>query len=344
MSFEGLSGRIEFDSQTGYVDRIVDIYQINDGSVDLVAYYNAGDIVALNQTSDFISSSFVIETISVTAPLPAAIVFIVLTLVAMLLLLVTQILSIIHHKFRSVKAASPNLNHLAYAGCYILVVAVVSFTVIKSFEISSQTQCHLWHVLNAATFTGSTLIFGIVLAKTWRLYRILVHFLNPGRLISDRILFIFTLLLATFDVAVNAIWIAIDPFTPTVIEVSSSDNTVVVHEHCSANSYFLWFGILAGYNLILMLASVWLAILCHQAPAPKKEFQSNSVIFLVYSLSLILIVGLTGYFLSPSTNILLEFVSLCLTLLFALFFIFVLLFLPPILPLLKHKYLRCIFH
>ena len=341
VEFEGVSGRIHFESQNGYVGRVVDIYQVTNNSTTLISYYSEGNIVVLNQL-DFITDTFATEVVAIIAPLPAAVVLLTFTLITFLLLVATQIMSIIRRDARSVKAASPKLNHVAYGGCYILLLGTVSFITLKSFIIPAHTQCILWHVLNASVFTGGTLVFGIVLGKTWRIYRILVHYLNPGRLISDKILITFTLLLAAFDICVNIVWIAVDPFVPTVVEESRTENTIEAREHCivESNYYFLWFVILAVQDIILMLASLWFAILCHRVPSPMKDFKTTSVIILVYSVSLVLVIGLPTFFLLPPTSVLPVLISFSLTLLVIVYLFIAFLFLPPVIPLLKHKYIK----
>ena len=337
VSFEGLSGRIEFDSQTGFVDRIVNIYQINNGSVDLVAYYNAGDIVVV-RPAEFINSTFEVNNIiAVTASLPVAVVIIIFTLLALLLLVASQVLSIIHRSFHSIKAASPKLNHLAFVGSYLIVLTIISFTVIK---LSVNPQCFLWHVTNASLSTGSILIHGTVLAKTWRLYRILVHFQNPGRLISDRILFIFTLSLSSVGILVNSVWILTDPFSHQTVEATNSKGQVLIREHCATDYYYVWYPFLIGYTSIFIFASLYFAVLCHRVPVPRKEFKTNSVVYFVYSVSLVILCGFLVYFLAPVIDATFKLASLSITILLSVYLSLTLLFIPPILPLLKQKYLN----
>ena len=50
-----------------------------------------------------------------------------------------------------------------------------------------------------------------ICAKTWRLYRIFVHYLEPGYFLRSGSLIAFTLLLVSVDIVLCVLWTAIDP-------------------------------------------------------------------------------------------------------------------------------------
>jgi len=104
LDFEGVSGRIRFDNETGYVKRAVDVYQIYGGSMELVAYYNAGEIKKV-ANANFINSRLDEKIIKV--PTFLAVLFILVTLVGVALVATTHIATITFRRHHSVKASSP---------------------------------------------------------------------------------------------------------------------------------------------------------------------------------------------------------------------------------------------
>ena len=65
-----------------------------------------------------------------------------------------------------------------------------------------------------------TLTLGIVTMRTWRLYRIFVHYLDPGKFLSNSALTLAVLLLASVDVAIAIIWTTVDPMKLVYKEIT----------------------------------------------------------------------------------------------------------------------------
>ena len=114
----------------------------------------------------------------------------------------------LHCNFKSIKASSPNVNHLAYAGLYVLFVDAMLVTTRNSLSINKQTYGGLCNASNFTFYAGITLLLGTICAKTWRLYRIFVHYLEPGHFLSSRFLIAFTLMLVTVDIVLCVLWTA----------------------------------------------------------------------------------------------------------------------------------------
>jgi len=335
LDFEGVSGRIRFDNETGYVKRAVDVYQIYGGSMELAAYYNAGEIIKV-ANSNFINSRLDKRIIKV--PTFVAVLFIFVTLGGVTLTVTTHIATITFHRRRSVKASSPKLTQVAYIGCYVIPISTLSYITVESFHFPPRDHCNVYHVINSAVFIGATLVFATMCVKTWRLYRIFVHFQNPGRLISDHVLFIFIMVCLFVEVVLSTVWIVVDPFMPEQKEVFiSSDHPPIVYAKltCTEKHYFVWYGVSITFIGLLMTGALWLAVASRHIP--QKDFKTRSIILLVYSQSVLVGLGLPLYFVlsSVQTDIIPEFVVLCIVLNVPLYLCFTFLFFPPIMPLIR---------
>ncbi len=339
LDFEGVSGRIKFSRNSGYVNRAVDIYQVDtQGSMNIVGYQNAGLIIDLADVQ-YINTQF--DSVLVSLPNELTAFFLVLAISGFALMVTLHILMITFRKRKSVRASSVRLTHLAFIGCYSLVLALLSYTAIGTGVIDSNVQCKLYHVLHSAFSIGCTLIFGTLTARTWRLYRIFNHFLDPGnRLLTDRFLALFVLTLLLFDIIVCAAWVAIDPFTvergKSLVVDSRGVPVLEVRIRCQQNYFFVWFGILVGFNAYWVLSSCVLAVLTRNIP--QKDFKTKGIVVLVYILTIVFGIGFPLYTLAiVNSSALLEYVCLCSLLNLLLIFCIVFLFLSPLFAHLKQK-------
>ena len=353
--FKGLSGRIMYNHSSGYVIRNVNVYQIDSNrQMNLIAYYaKLNDTIVLTSTNGkFISATFRTESTIVAVSLTIGGIFLSVVVLSFIVTLTLHILTIIYHNQKSVKASSTKLSHIAFFGCYSLAFAgFINFIVeCLSGIISASAECHLFHVLNAVSMIGGTLLFGPICARTWRLYRIYVHFKNPGRFISDWFLLSIVLVLSTLNLVVMILSATIEPFRPEnttdpyfhkVLDSEGVTQEIILMKRitveCFQDSYFIWFGLSSLFPVSLMVFSFWLAVFTRSIP--HKDFQTQSIMLLVYLLSGFLTTGLLLYFVID-INIL-QFVALNVILSLSVLFSCLLLFLPPLYPILKiHKQIK----
>ena len=341
LSFNGVSGRINFKPESGYVDRAVDVYQVDAGSMDLVAYHRSGEInITQLSHAHFVNGSF--DSYMATPPLPAAIVFMIIAVIGFLLTAMTHTLTVAFRKHKCVRASSPKESHFAFIGCYLIITAIFSYIALIMDTAASKRHCILNHLVFIAFGIGFTLVLATICVKTWRLYRIFVHFINPGRLISDWVLTTVILLLTVISLIICIAWITVDPFKVSVMQnFTTVDETPVLEITivCKQSSYFTWFGTLLGYNSALMVCALWLAVLTRHNR--NRNFSTRSVVVLVYTLAVSLGLGLPLYFIMQVLGLkTLEFVVMCVLLSGIVYFCLVLLFLPPLLPVIRVKVIQ----
>ena len=196
--FHGASGFINFTDGSGYTSRIVDIIHINGSLGNLVGFFSGGEIsIMTNNSQIFIKTiATVMSRTEIVHPFVATLfLFIILSLSVGTLLL--RIISTVKYKHPSIKASSPILNHFIFMGCYVwTAVSIIYIIVLKTLSSIDEliyASCCL-AVFAWLLPVGWTLIFGTLIANTWRIYKIFIHFRDPGHLISNKVLIIFVFL------------------------------------------------------------------------------------------------------------------------------------------------------
>ena len=346
LDFEGASGKISYNWESGSVLRIVDIYQINNGSITLAAYFNGSQVMSIG-VANFIDDTFPNETNFTSVPTALWIGFLCLAGLILLFFVVTHILTIAYRKHPSVKASSPKLTHIVFIGCYLLIAALVVF-IVKWGYIQDDIYCRLVATVHFCSLLGYTCIFSTVFGKVWRIYRIFVHFHNPGKLISDWVLMTFVFLSVAMEFVPIVTWNVIyrnssEPVIQHQKFPSEQNNTITdIVVRCrpfQGSNYYIWIAVLLTYNGIIMFASCMLAILTHCYGVPQHDFKEKHVIILVYALTVILPLGLGLYYVLPvnPTNVLAEFFVMCVLLTTAVSLSLLCLVFPPVFKVLKNK-------
>ncbi len=284
ISFQGMTGLIAFDEVKRDLSGIgIVLHQFilnNTGSFD---------DGTLKFTGTYIPDSFNESTYRVHPLLGTVVLAIALAITAFLIPL--QIGFIVHSEHKVVKASSPHLNHLIFSGCYLCILALISFTTIETFPDSLSTFPVLYGVTCSIVYWCSSLafslVFGTVCAKTWRVYRIFSHF-KQGRVkyVSDEFLILFVSFLILIDLSLNFSWNAIDPWYRDVRYRNQQKRYM-----CMCENFEIWIGTLFVYKGAIMALAVVLSLLIRRVK--KKAFNSTKItIGLVYCLVLIYITGM----------------------------------------------------
>ena len=348
IKFRGISGDISFDSTTGFTHRPVDIFHINKTmDANLVGFFSQGKLTISTGNFDiFINTTHnvIIETVQV----PVALLFLLLILGLFLATVSLHIISILKRRHPSIKASSLTLNHFIFSGCYVWTTASIIYIIyLKTISYENANDyancCHaVWVWLIPV---GWTLIFGTLIAKTWRIYRIFVHFRNPGQLITNQILITIVFIQLGFDVGLGTAWSIVSPahlekITKDITSDQSNTVTYITQRSCvfidkSGNRHLFWLLILNMYKGLQIVLLLTLTLLTRNIT--NKTFSTfllrkgSYVSFILF----ILIVPLYIVLWYVNAEIHADFVLMC-TLISAIMLIcFTFVLLPPVLPVLK---------
>ena len=346
IDFQGISGRINFDSETGFnTARQIEIYQIGEAKYNtLIGFYTPKELVILNDTThQFIRTTF--DEMRVQISLAVAVPFLITTVALLLFAVPLQVINIIFRNKKIIKANSPNLNHLIFLGCYLTVIGMVVYIIIEIWQntytlLKSSCIAVPWFVN-----IGISMIVGTACLKTWRLYKLYRISKIARRLkdktVSDPVLAAIIGALVFVDFLICLIWTCVDPLissTEVKIQASQESNppTVIIVTMVSCQSKWLvyWVCVQVGYKCILISCSTVLAMLTN---IKIKEFQTKNIIILAYLLAIAFGLGIPMYVIVSiiDVDISVHFAILCVVIDTVIYISLFALFLPSIIPLVK---------
>ena len=346
--FDGASGPIQFraDSRSPVTDIKVIQLKLSETNSDVeeveVAFFNGTLTVhnMPNASAVFISDTFDIKRVFIHKALGSLVI-----LIAAILLGFTGALHIVNtvwYRYRAIKATSPNISHLIFGGCYLFGISVIIYSVQQTFSWSGIVYSVLCNTFRWSLILGYTLIFGTVLAKVWRVYRLFKHFRNesPGYLVSDNALTIFVILLLVADTFLCTIWDSTDPFVyEEYVESRIQINKIpslLIRSTCNCRHFILWIGVVGTYKGAIALLLV--AYLILNRKIRRRDFQHTKKInILIYSLTMMGGVFFPIYFLLHRSDIHISFVILCMILSITILMSCLILFLTPVGQVIKIK-------
>ncbi len=346
LDFNGATGHIKYNQQTGSRRYTRSLYQIVDehgnnenlGSYDIAGEWN------ISNDATFLPDHF--PSIFTHVSEVAAAFALISSVITAILVGITHILTVIYRNYSSVKASSPRLNHFVYAGCYAILFSIVTYTVTETFQSGYGVYSALCNITAWSVNLGFTLILSTVCAKTWRLYDIFVlssqNMSNSARF-SDHRLAVFIAVVLSVDITLCTIWSSVDPLvreTKKILELSDSAPDIKMEYHCKSKTEIevVMISISVISKVIILACSAYLAFLTRRIPIP--QFKTNSVTRLVYLVCLVYGVGLPTFFLTQQLNNRnIHYVILCVLLNRLVVLCLALLFFLPLLPLLKQKFI-----
>ena len=342
LDFEGVSGRIKFQNETGFVIRAMSVFRVVSGKPSRVAYYNTEEgFVLTTERFEPISDNFENRTQLVGKEVVA--VFISITLLQLVTLVSLHILSIKYRQYPSVRASSLRLQQVLYTGCYIFILTLLVLTINGLGQFNDFTlavMCNLtWAWLLPISFS---LTFGTVAARTWRLYRIFTHYLNPGHFIGDYYLMVFVLFFLLVDIVLGTVWVSVDPQQVKYLSYRTLKGAAMFQvrvRQCINSNYEIFYATVLGLRAVLVVIVFVLVVLTRSIK--NQSFTTKTLRILVYLFSIVMLVGFVTYYVSlffdPLSS--LSFISIITTLNIMLFLFICFIFLPPLVPLLQTKIL-----
>ena len=348
VDFGGMSGRVAFDSSTGFIKREVIVSQAQDNSSYFVSFVNASGARRCNGTESCGSQVVIIEDTfqskEVRESQGLAVFFLLLTFGQFVVTVVLHITTLCNKKAPSVKASSLKLLNISYVGTYVLIMGTFLWTLYSAASINIHLKQYFCRVLWAWTIpVGFSLAFSPIVMKTWRIYRIFKHYLDPGPFISTPYLLFGTFVATALYLTVSVIWSARDPFTLDYEEHYEDDETSesvirVVYWYCTCNYHRYWLLVICFMSLSMLFLGTVLALLTRNIQ--NASFTTTSLRIFVYLMSIVNILGFGLYGISevvernPGNSVIyFSFSVLCTVLNVIIFLFLVCVFSPPLMPL-----------
>ena len=343
-SFEGASGRISYSNMTGDSSTVVEVYQLYNNSIapvasrKLLGVFN-GTMLPSLKTGTFIPDAFSIELVALKYEV--AVMFLVLLVVALAMTVSLHLINVIYRHNAAIKATSPKLNHFIFVGCYMIIAASMIFIVLGSFKSTTPNKpvhdffCNaFWWLL----VLGFTVIFGIMIGRLWRIYRIFTHFQDPGNLLSNYHLLGFVGCLVCISSGCLMVWMATDQLRYEVISRPIAEFKESVHWDCSCEHWVFWILALLIFLGVLLTTMVTLALLTRHVTNTNFKYTKSTTI-LAYLLGILLYAGVPVYvlFQHDANLVNLTHSVMCLVLVGSVYLCNAFIFLPPIFSLFREK-------
>ena len=342
LDFEGISGRMKFNRETGFSNRTLLLTQFIDGTTKQAGFYSSGNFVLYSNSQDFVSGEFEMQYDYVAVPV--GVMFVILTILTLPLTIMAQIMNVIKSDYKTVKASSPRINHIAFVGYYLVVLAIILHTTTATFVLGDSTQGTLCNLVPWSLSIGLSLLLGTVCLKTWRIYHIFFvatkH--RPHRNIhKDYFLILIILLQIPVDIFICMLWCTVDPFTVEETQEFRYEGNIPVIVYgkvCRSQQIHYWLVLLTGHKAMMLLLALFFAVLARKVD--WKGFETKNVAVLVYLLSIMCGLGMPLYFITYilQLNVNISYSLLCGVLDMLLYLCLVLLFLTPLYPALKEMY------
>ena len=344
--FEGVSGSISYDRSTGFTPRTVNLIQIaGDGEEKMkgkllvrISSNDTRDIISNPiQISDSFCKEYVRENKHLARFFTSVVILLFVTTVSF------HILTCMNVKQPTIKAVTPKLLHLSYVGLYIMLLGIFTYTVYPAVPLDlewSGTFCQIFW--NWTIPIGFTLSMGPVAMRTWRLYRIFFHYLNPGPFITNTALTSAVLVMLMVDILLAVIWRSLDSIqTKMLVDKYFQSELGVkilrVRAVCTSSMYSLWIILLIIDKLLLLVFVTILVFLTRKIS--NLSFTTNSLRVLIYVFSFITVLGFTLHFsltskFHPNYN----FTALSITMISLIIVFLACVMVPPLLPIFKNYY------
>ena len=299
LNFQGISGNISFNSSDGFVNRQAILYQVVNGSELCITSTKGTN----NSTIIFPKDSYTaIPDIVKVIGLPhkeLICFFIIFQCLEFLVAVALHLLTIVYRKSKSVKASSLQLSQLIFIGLYLFIIATLVLSISKINEYTPEISSIFCQVLWVWLFPFSfTLIIGTVAVRTWRLYRIFTHYMDPGKFISTFALVLILLNLLLIDLFIAVVWTSTDPMQQVLVNFTVENgpaNELMLERMCSSSSLnLLWIALSHSYRIVLLMFVVMLTILTRSIP--NKSFTTSSLGVFLYTFTTVYFLGFIVYY------------------------------------------------
>ena len=303
VNFQGMSGNISFNLNNGFINRQTNLYQIVNGSEKFAAATDGSGMIGFQEGS----YNTILDIVRVVGLPHVQLVgfFFILQCLEFFVVITLHIFTVVYRESKSVKASSPQLSHFVFLGLYFLISATLVLSAAEMNEFNTKINgifCQtIWAWFLPLSFT---LVVGTVAVRTWRLYRIFTHYLNPGRFLSTRALTMILLTLLFIDLLIAIIWTAADPMQEVLVNFMVENgpaNELMQDRMCMPNQPLLWFILIHGYKLALMGFVVMLRVLTRRIP--NKTFATSSLAVFSYIFLTVYVFGFAMFYLILYTGI-----------------------------------------
>lgn len=324
-----------------YFSKVAHIHQmVNNTLLPVLMYINTTSSIH-NTTNNITLISGVYKLKLEVINLPTGLLLSTVNCLVLLSCVCLHLLTLHFRQEPSVKTSSTLLLHLCYIGSYAVNTMTTVYLIQKTIPITSDTiyvnVCIMYsYIINV----GITLVLGTLTVKIWRLYRIFIHYMSPGKFLSDYMLVALICCLSLVDIVICTFWLTLSPLKRTYMEVSRDNirKTITYSARCRSNTTVYANIILQSYHLLIFLVMMFMLLkLRNEIPRVHIKLHSHREYLYGYIIIVVIVCCIVSYALTQFVGVVVIFEVLSLGVLFTIIQISCirLIFLPPLLPLLQ---------
>ena len=266
VSFQGAGGWVEFNDNRAVTTSVEVFLVLENGTDERVGIFKPRDAASFRvelESGDLPRDTPPLVFISI--PLPVAILLYIIDAALITFITVQLILYIYYRNHKVIKATSPYLSLLMFAGCYLLCVVVAIKVTYGTFDLPEESFIMLLFINIFIVLNGFSLILVTLFFKLLRVYRI---FLSRLQIDLGRYWNNFPLLIAIICITVLPNIIVV-PFTVVfmpeysrrIVYVTSEQLRITeIHVEFKSTGYFVTGGLIACYVAIFSFIILFLSI------------------------------------------------------------------------------------
>ena len=264
VSFQGASGYIRFDSNRK-TETSVNIYQVQGGKAVLVAVYDPNEDNLTLTDPDFVLTVPADQFEVVYELLPHWLMISIFCICGLAYIMTTIILVLFLYwrNEPEIKATSPYLSLVMFAGCYLLYTAAVMRTAYQSFVIEFNASTAICNIDIWFRLIGINFIFSTLFMRLLRIYHVFRVFRKTSKLWSDQFLFLGVMLICSGTLIILILWTAVDisHLEETQTYISSAHPPYHrVTRACHSKNLGIWLIAVFAYNGLIILLVIFLAV------------------------------------------------------------------------------------
>ena len=227
-------------------------------------------------------------------PLPLAIVLYILTGCVIIFTTIQLILYLCYKRHKVIKATSPYLSLLMFAGCFLFCAAAIQHTTLGSIDLSPETFAAMAIANFTFVINGISLIFITLFVKLLRVYRIFTCWSKDlGKQWNNLPLLIIILSLSAIPNIVLAVLIILKPPThsPYYYKFFKGNLPVIeFHTRIETTSNYTFIGLAATYVAVFLSLVLYIGI--RNRKIKMKNFNTSGQVYLLLAV-LVITIGLT---------------------------------------------------
>ena len=315
LSFQGAGGWVEFNQYQSGSTPVEILWILKNGKASPVGKYDLQNVsnFYVNLNANDIPNDTVPRVYkNILIPFSATIVLYILTGGVIIFTTIQLVIYFHHRKHKAIKATSPYLSLLEFAGCYMFCAAAFLLNTLGSFSFSTEIFLFLSISYFIFTINGISLVFLTLFVKLLRVYRI---FSCWDKTLSNRWndapLFFMILALSIIPNIGLAILISLEPPTLSPYQYKFFQGNlpeVEIHTRIEPTSNYIFIGLATLYTIFFLVLVVYMGI--RNRKIKVKNFNSSCQLFWLMSglvISITLTISLIVIFLEsdqePIANI-----------------------------------------